>query len=123
MNSKELQEYSDAWNEHDIDKIMKFMTEDCIFEPGGGPERFGTRYEGHGAVRARFIEVWTDIPNVRFENAIHFSQDNYGCSEWTIVGTTKDGTKIEVDGCDVFTFENKRIKSKRSYVKNRKYHS
>ncbi|WP_299407220.1 nuclear transport factor 2 family protein [Acaryochloris sp. IP29b_bin.148] len=123
MNTTELQEYSDAWNEHDIDKIMKFMTEDCIFEPGGGPERFGTRYEGHGAVRARFIEVWTDIPNVRFENAIHFSQDNYGCSEWTIVGTTKDGTKIEVDGCDVFTFENKRIKSKRSYVKNRKYHS
>ncbi|BDM79836.1 nuclear transport factor 2 family protein [Acaryochloris marina] len=120
MNSKELQEYSDAWNEHDIDKIMKFMTEDCVFEPGGGPERFGTSYEGHDAVRARFIEVWTDIPNVRFENAIHFSQDNYGCSEWTIVGTTKDGTKIEVDGCDVFTFENKKIKSKRSYLKNRK---
>ena len=119
MNKKELQEYSDAWNEHDIDKIMGFMTEDCVFEPSGGSEKYGTQYQGYDAVRERFIEVWTDIPDVRFENVIHFSQDNYGCSEWTIVGITKDGAKIEVNGCDVFTFENGRIKSKRSYVKNR----
>ncbi len=123
MTKKELQEYSDAWNEHDIDKIMEFMTEDCVFEPGGGPERYGIRYEGHDAVRARFMEVWTDIPDVRFENAIHFSQDNYGCSEWTMIGTYLNGAKIEVDGCDVFTFENGKIKSKRSYVKNRQYNS
>ena len=119
MNNKLLQEYSDAWNEHDIDKIMKMMTEDCVFEPGGGPERYGVRFEGAEAVRERFIEVWTDIPDVKFENAVHFSQDNYGCSEWTIVGTTKSGSKIEVDGCDVFTLEGGKIKSKRSYVKNR----
>lgn len=36
MNKKELQAYSDAWNAHDIDKIMAFMTEDCVFEPGCG---------------------------------------------------------------------------------------
>ncbi|MEM7208637.1 MAG: nuclear transport factor 2 family protein [Pseudomonadota bacterium] len=120
MNSKNLQEYSDAWNDHDIDTIMDFMTEDCIFEPGGGPERYGTRYEGHAAVQERFIEVWTDIPDIRFQNGIHFAEGNYGCSEWTIVGTYKDGRKIEVDGCDIFTFENGKIKSKRSYVKDRK---
>ena len=119
MNKKALQDYSDAWNEHDIDRIMSFMTEDCVFEPGGGPERYGTRYEGYAAVRERFIEVWTDIPDIRFENAIHFLQDSYGCSEWTIVGTRKDGTRIEIDGCDLFTFENGKIKSKRSYIKDR----
>ncbi len=119
MNEKELQEYSDAWNEHDIDRIMEFMAEDCVFEPGGGPEKFGVRYEGYSAVRERFVEVWTDIPDVKFEGAIHFSDGKYGCSEWTIVGTSKDGTAIEVDGCDIFTFENGKIKSKRSYVKNR----
>ena len=120
MNEKELQQYSDAWNAHDIDRIMQFMTLDCVFEPGGGPERFGTRYEGYDAVRERFIEVWTDIPDVKFENALHFVQGSHGCSEWTIVGTTKDGIEIEVDGCDLFTFDNGKIKSKRSYIKNRK---
>lgn len=119
MNKKQLQEYSDAWNEHDIDRIMEFMVEDCVFEPGGGPETFGVRYEGYNAVRKRFIEVWTDIPDVKFEGATHFSEGNCGCSEWTIMGTSKYGTKIEVDGCDIFTFEDGKIKSKRSYVKNR----
>ncbi|MBX2865839.1 MAG: nuclear transport factor 2 family protein [Leptolyngbyaceae cyanobacterium MAG.088] len=61
MNNKSLQAYSDAWNAHDIDKIMAFMTEDYIFEPGSGPDKFGTRYQGHEAVRERFIEVWTDF--------------------------------------------------------------
>ncbi len=119
MDKKQLQDYSGAWNEHDINRIMECMTLDCVLEPGGGPEKFGTRFEGHDAVKERFIEVWTDIPDVKFENAIHFTQDNYGCSEWTIVDTTKDGMVIEVDGCDIFTFENGKIKSKRSYVKDR----
>ncbi len=119
MNTKQLQEYSDAWNAHDIDKIMAYMTKDCVFETGGGSEKFGTRYTGYEAVRKRFIEVWTDIPDVHFDNAIHFSQGNYGCSEWTFWGTGKEGVKIEIDGCDLFTFENGKIKSKRSYIKDR----
>ena len=119
MNKKQLQQYGNAWNEHDIDTIMEFMTEDCVFEPGGGSEKFGTRYEGHDVVRQRFIEVWTAIPDIQFVDSTHFLEGNYGCSEWTIVGTTTDGTKMEVDGCDLFTFENGKIKSKRSYIKNR----
>lgn len=120
MNKEQLQDYSDAWNAHDIDRIMEYMTVDCVFEPGGGSEKFGARFEGYDAVKERFIEVWTDIPDVRFENAVHFTQNNYGCSEWTIVGTSKEGKKIEADGCDIFTFENGKIKSKRSYVKDRR---
>ena len=119
MDSETLAEYSDAWNAHDIDRIMRFMTDDCVFEPGGGPERYGARVEGADAVRERFIEVWTDIPDVRFENALHFVEGNLGCSEWTIVGTFRNGSRIEVDGCDLFTFEGGKIKSKRSYLKHR----
>ena len=120
MDSQKLADYSDAWNAHDIDRIMAYMTEDCVFEPGGGPERYGTRVEGADAVRERFIEVWTEIPDIRFENGIHFAQGDYGCSEWTIVGTRTNGVKIEIDGCDLFTFENGKIASKRSYIKDRR---
>jgi len=120
MDHKTLQKYSDAWNEHDIEKIMGFMSEDCVFEPGGGPEKYGIRFEGAGAVRERFIEVWTEIPDIKFEDAIHFTQGIYGCSEWTLIGTTVEGTKLELDGCDLFTFDDGKIKSKRSYIKNRR---
>ena len=74
---------------------------------------------GFDEVRRRFIEVWTDIPDVRFENPLHFIQGSNGCSEWTFIGTRQDGTPIEIDGCDLFTFENGKIKSKRSYIKHR----
>lgn len=119
MNTKDLADYSDAWNTHDIDLIMSYMTEDCIFETGGGTEKYGTRFSGFNAVRQRFIDVWTDIPDVRFTGATHFVQGNHGCSEWTFLGTGADGSSIEIDGCDLFTFENGKIKSKRSYIKHR----
>jgi len=39
-----------AWSEHDIDTIMGFMAQDCVFKTGGGREKFGIRYEGYDAV-------------------------------------------------------------------------
>lgn len=114
-----LQAYSDAWNAHDIDAIMAFMSDDCVFEPGGGPERYGRRFEGRAAVRRRFVEVWTDIPDIQFTNGVHLVDGRHGCSEWTIVGTRRDGGRLEVDGCDLFTFAGDKIQSKRSYLKNR----
>jgi ketosteroid isomerase-like protein len=119
MNETDLQHYAEAWNAHDIDLIMQYMTGDCVFETGGGSEKYGTRIEGFDKVRERFIEVWTDIPDVCFEGMLHFVQGDYGCSEWTFTGTRKDGTQMEVDGCDLFTFESGKIKSKRSYLKDR----
>ena len=119
MTIDELRAYSEAWNDHDIDRIMDFMTEDCVFETGGGSERFGTRYEGYTEVKKRFIEVWTDIPDVHFEELALFVQGDQGCSEWTFKGTRLDGAPIEIDGCDLFTFRCGKIYSKRSYLKNR----
>lgn len=46
-----LRAFADAWNRHDVDALMSFMTEDCVFEASGGPETCGTRYVGREAVR------------------------------------------------------------------------
>lgn len=35
MDIEDLQRYSDAWNAHDIDKMMSYMSEDCILKPVG----------------------------------------------------------------------------------------
>jgi ketosteroid isomerase-like protein len=119
LNEKILQDYSDAWNAHDIDRIMSFHTPDCVFETGGGRERYGTRYVGHEAVRERFIEVWTDLPDVRFENVSHFVSGDRGCSQWTFLATRPGGIAIEVDGCDLFVFRGGKIQLKNSFLKNR----
>jgi ketosteroid isomerase-like protein len=40
-------------------------------------------------------------------------------SEWTFTGTRVDGTRIEVNGCDLFTFRGGKIALKNSYRKSR----
>ena len=119
MNIADLESYSDAWNQHDIERIMAFHTEDCVFETGGGSEIFGTRFEGYDIVRARFIEVWTEIPDVHFSKGTHFVSGDRGCSEWTISGTLADGNRLETNGCDLFTFREGKIWVKNSLLKNR----
>ena len=43
-----LQAFADAWNRHDADDLMSFMSDDCVFEASAGPEVAGTRYVGRG---------------------------------------------------------------------------
>ena len=114
-----LQAFADAWNRHDADALMSFMTEDCVFEAAAGPEKFGTRYVGCEAVRAGYAEVWATYPDAHWGNARHFVHGERGVSEWTFTGTRKDGARVEVNGCDLFTFRDGRIALKNSYRKNR----
>lgn len=114
-----LQNFAEAWNRHDIDALMSFMTEDCVFEASAGPDVCGTRYAGHESVRAGFAEVWATFPDAQWRGARHFVCGGRGVSEWTFTGTRADGTRVEVNGCDLFTFRGGRIWLKNSYRKNR----
>lgn len=119
VSTEVLQAFADAWNRHDVDALMSFMTEDCEFEASAGMDICGTRYVGREAVRAAFAEVWTNFPDAHWGNAQHFVQGERGVSEWTFTGTRADGTGVEVHGCDLFTFRDGKIFLKNSYRKNR----
>ena len=69
--------------------------------------------------RAGFAEVLTTFPDAQWSNARHFVQGERGVSEWTFTGTRADGTRVEVHGCDLFTFRDGKIALKNSYRKNR----
>ncbi len=120
LTVSDLEAYGDAWNRHDIDAIMRYMTDDCVFILISGDNAEGTRFEGASSVRERFIDVWTSVPDVRFENVQHFVSGDRGVSQWTFVGTRTDGTPIRVNGLDLFTFRGDKIWIKDSYFKHRK---
>jgi len=44
-----LQAFADAWNRHDVDALMSFMADDCVFEASARPDVCGTRYAGREA--------------------------------------------------------------------------
>ena len=114
-----LQSFADAWNRHDIDALMSFMTDDCVFDASAGPDACGERSEGPDAVRRAFASVWATFPDAHWGDASHFVCGDRGVSEWTFTGTRHDGSRVEVHGCDVFTFRAGRIVVKNSYRKNR----
>ena len=114
-----LQAFADAFNRHDADALMRFMTEDCVFDASAGAEVCGTRYVGREAARAGFTEVWVTYPDAQWHSPRHFVCGERGVSEWTFTGTRVDGSRVEVNGCDVFTFRDGKIAVKNSYRKNR----
>ena len=114
-----LDAFADAWNRHDADALMTFMSDDCVFESSTGPDKCGTRYAGRDAVRAGFVEVWTTFPDAHWGNAQHFVHGDRGVSEWTFTGTRTDGAYVEVHGCDLFIFRRGKIALKNSFRKNR----
>src|SRR5512145_427374 len=67
-----LQGFADAWNRHDVDALMSFMTDDCVFEASAGPDVCGTRYVGSEAVRAGFAEVWATYPDGNWGSTNHY---------------------------------------------------
>jgi ketosteroid isomerase-like protein len=114
-----LHAFADAWNRHDVDALMSMMTDDGVFEASAGNYVNGERHEGAPAVRAAYKAVFAQYPDAHWGNARHFVKGNRGVSEWTFTGTLKDGRRVEVTGCDLFTFRNGKIAVKNSFRKNR----
>ena len=114
-----LQSFADAFNAHDVKTIMSHMTDDCVFEASAGPDFNGEKFTGQEEVKKAFENVFEIFPDAHWDNARHFIVGNRGFSEWIFTGTKSDSAKIEVTGCDLFTFKDGKIAVKNSYRKNR----
>lgn len=114
-----LAAFSAAWNRHDIDALMSFMHADCVFQTAAGPEACGTRHVGHEAVRKAFASAWETVPDAQWIDARHRVDGDFGVSQWTFTGTAADGSRIESDGVDLFTFKDGKIALKNVFRKAR----
>ena len=107
-----LQALLDAFNAHDVDAIMTFFTEDCVFDTPRGQHLVGTEQ-----VRAGFQARFDGIPDIEYTDARHWSSGDRGVSEWTIRGTQVSGEPIVVRGCDLFEYSDGKISRKDAYWK------
>jgi ketosteroid isomerase-like protein len=114
-----LAAFGDAWNRHDIDALMRFMSDDCVFQTAGGPDACGTRFVGTEAVRTAFAAAWATVLDAQWLNGKYFVQGDFGTSQWTFAGTAADGSRIETDGIDVFAFKDGKIQLKNAFRKVR----
>ena len=114
-----LEAFGDAWNRHDIDALMSFMSEDCAFHAVAGPDLLGRSFVGTEAVRSGFQLAWQTFPDAQWTDGVHFVTGDRGVSESTFCGTRADGMRVEARMVDVFVFRAGRIVVKNAFRKDR----
>jgi hypothetical protein len=67
-----LIEICDAFNAHDLDRIMSFFADDCVLEMPRGNKPYGSRFEGRQNVRQGLAARFEGLPDVHYGNAEHF---------------------------------------------------
>lgn len=109
----------DAFNAHDLDRIMAFFSDDCVLDMPRGDKPWGSRFEGRQAVRQALAGRFQGLPDVHYGDGEHFvdAEANAGISKWTLTGTTSEGERKEVRGCDFYTFGDGKVIAKDSYWK------
>ena len=114
-----LQGFLDAFNRHDLDAIMDYFADDCVFYMPRGSSPRGDRFVGKDQVRAGLAKRFAGIPDVHYGEDRHWVCGDFGVSEWTITGTAVSGALIEVRGVDLLEFADGKITRKDSFWKIR----
>ena len=113
-----LRDLVEAFNAHDLDRIMVFFTDDCVLEMPRGTDPWGTRCSGATAVREGLAARFNGIPDVHYGEDEHWVCGDHAVSRWLLTGTTTAGEKVRVRGCDLFDLApDGRIRRKDSYWK------
>jgi ketosteroid isomerase-like protein len=113
-----LRDLMNAFNAHDLDRIMAFFTEDCVLQSPRGTDPWGTRYSGSAAVRDGLRARFAGIPDVHYGEDEHWVCGGHAVSRWLLTGTSTSGEAVCVRGCDLFDLApDGRIRRKDSYWK------
>ena len=114
-----LKQILEAFNQHDLDAIMEYFSEDCSFDFPKGPESIGQRFIGKAQVRDALAGRFKGIPDVHYGEDLHWisAEGDRGVSEWTLTGTTTSGVSMKVRGCDLWEFRNGKVTRKNSFWK------
>ena len=112
-----LEELCDAFNAHDLDAVMARFPDDCVLEMPRGPDPWGARFAGKATVRQALAGRFQGLPDVHYGDATHLVAGDTGISKWTLTGTTAEGRRVEVRGCDFYSFRDGLVVRKDSYWK------
>jgi steroid delta-isomerase-like uncharacterized protein len=117
-----IDDYNEAWNAHDVERIGAMHAEDMVFEN----HTAGERAEGAQALEhiAKIFDSW---PDIEFATRRMYVRDDLVVQEWTASAThvkplsrgdivaEPSGRRIQWDGMDVIPFERGKVKRKDVY--------
>ena len=111
-----VDQFSEAFNRHDVPAVMARMTEDCIFE-NTFPAPDGERFEGQDAVRRFWEDFFQSSPDAVFSAEETVAFGDRAVVRWRYEWTNADGSRGHVRGVDVLRVVERKIAEKLAYVK------
>ena len=109
-------EFNDAFNRHDVPGMMKFMTDDCVFE-NTFPAPDGTRYSGKAVVTKFWEDFFHESPHAHIEIEEIFGLGLHCVMRWKYTWGDQSSAQGHVRGVDIFKIKEGLISEKLSYVK------
>ena len=109
-------DFNDAFNRHDVDGMMKLLSDDCVFE-NTSPAPDGTVYSGREAVTQFWQDFFRESPHAHIEIEEIFGYGFRCIMRWRYDWVDAAGVKGHVRGVDIFQLKNGLIAEKLSYVK------
>ena len=119
--TKMLEDYFTAWNSRDVEKILSFFTDDCLYEDVA----LKRIVRGKAELRALLESVFTDIAGFKMDIKSVFSAGSWGASEWTMSGRfvhssdpllAATGKSFLIRGATVFELSNGKISRNTDYL-------
>jgi len=111
-----IDRFNQAFGRHDVDGVMRAMTEDCIFENTDPPPQ-GTRYEGQPAVRAFWEQFFRSSREPGIEVEEIFAAGERCVMLWVYHWVDARGEPGHIRGVDIYRIRGDKIAEKLSYVK------
>ena len=111
-----IREVRAAWGRADLETIMTFIAEDCVYSASVGPEP-GETFVGRDAVRAGFAKLLAHDSDGVAEPGEIRSADDWVVSTWGFRKVGPDGRPFLVRGCDLFVFRDGLIIRKDAFRK------
>jgi len=111
-----IERFNEAFGRHDVDGVMRAMTDDCVFE-NTWPPPDGERHVGQEAVCGFWERFFRSSPNAAFEPEEIFSSGDRCVVRWLYRWTGKDGSPGHIRGVDIFRVRDGKVAEKLSYAK------
>ena len=78
-----FEDYLEAWNSHDVEKILTFFTDDCVYEDVAT----GAVNRGKEELKAFSSATFAAFADLKFERTSNFVAGDWRGAEWVMSGT------------------------------------
>lgn len=113
---KTLIDFGNAWDQADVESLMLFITDDCVYSASVGPEP-GKTYVGREEVKRGFTEMLAHDAGGVSRTGDMFMAGDKAVVEWAYIFEDSAGRQTELKGVDIFTFSGDKICYKDAYRK------